>query len=357
MSKKRKRPNHTTPGASNKATGTHAGDRVWELGVFLDKSITPPAFLLRPWLRTGHVWLAYAPAGIGKTFFALNVAYAVASGGRFLEWTAPGPRPVLYVDGEMETWEMQARLRGIHEAAKRDGNGDPDAARLKLQGFAATYQDPGSPFPDLATEEGRRTLLRLARGKALVVIDNLTTTMRSGDENEAASWAPMQDTLVELRKTGTACLLIHHANKTGDQRGTSAKDVILNGKIKLDRPKDASPAGAAFVVTWEKARSLVGGDRVPIHAALTEDHAGVPAWEHVALDNGPHETLWRLVRSGEYATQKALADAMSVSGPRITQLKKEAEERGIFTLKDFDFYLSEARSRQSEFSLEFAGGD
>ena len=45
--------------------------------------------------------MVYAKRGVGKTHFALGVAYAVAAGAKFLSWQAETPRKVLYIDGEM----------------------------------------------------------------------------------------------------------------------------------------------------------------------------------------------------------------------------------------------------------------
>ncbi|MEW5772984.1 MAG: AAA family ATPase [Thermodesulfobacteriota bacterium] len=323
------------------------GSKVWSLGQFLREPIHPPPSLLSPWLRAGNQWLVYAEAGLGKTFFALNVAYAVASGGAFLNWTAPAPHSVLYVDGEMETWEMQARLRGIHKAAARDGIGNLEEAGRHFHGYCATYQEPGKAFPDLATQEGLAVLLEKAKRKALVVIDNLTTTMRSGDENEAAYWTAMSEALLELRKRGTAVLLVHHENKSGDQRGTSAKDVTLNGKIRLARPVDhAEASGASFVIQWPKARGLTGPDRAQVQATLTQGDASLPRWEHIVFDASRHQELVRLAKSGEYSTQAQIAQAMDVAPSYVTKLKTEAIGFGLFTSHQFQAWLRTAGELQ-----------
>ena len=47
-------------------------------------------------------------AGIGQGFFALGMAWAVASGGSFLGWRAPRSQRVLHVDGELA--ELRERL-------------------------------------------------------------------------------------------------------------------------------------------------------------------------------------------------------------------------------------------------------
>ena len=57
--------------------------------------------------------MVYAPRGIGKTFFALETACAVASGQTFLGWKPPKPSKVLYLDGEMPAADFQQRMKAI----------------------------------------------------------------------------------------------------------------------------------------------------------------------------------------------------------------------------------------------------
>ena len=63
--------------------------------------------------------MIYSPRGVGKTLLGLSVGYAVASGDNFLGWSAPEPRRVLYIDGEMIAAEMQHRLAAIIAGFKR----------------------------------------------------------------------------------------------------------------------------------------------------------------------------------------------------------------------------------------------
>ena len=281
--------------------GSKIGLKVWTAQRLLSEDIPRPEPLLTPWLKERDQWMVYAAPGVGKTFFVLNAAFAVASGGAFLMWKSPRPKRVLYVDGEMESYDMQDRLRGIVEAAKRNDNGDTVKGLTNFFGWAATYQAVGKKFPDLAKESGLRALLHKVKELRcdLVVIDNLTTTMMSGDPNEARFWTPMQNALVELRKRGIAVILVHHANKLGDQSGTAAKDVTLNGKMKLEQTGWASD-GASFQISWEKARGLHGKDIPPIQATLDADELGLPKWEHSTLEHRAYE-LVRLAESGDFS--------------------------------------------------------
>jgi len=58
---------------------------------FLSLEFPPRENLISPWLPSQGLAMVYAARGIGKTHFALGVAYAVASGGAFLGWQAPRP--------------------------------------------------------------------------------------------------------------------------------------------------------------------------------------------------------------------------------------------------------------------------
>src|SRR5260370_2715332 len=69
----------------------------------------PP--LLDPILSSNTLALLYGPRGLGKSFVALGIAWAAASGGSFLGWRANRPHRVLYVDGEMAAGDLRRRLQ------------------------------------------------------------------------------------------------------------------------------------------------------------------------------------------------------------------------------------------------------
>ena len=84
-----------------------------DMGEFLSMSIPERGLLLSPVLPVQGIGILYAPRGIGKTFVALSVAVAVASGGAVFDWRAPTPKRTLYVDGEMPATAMQSRLAAL----------------------------------------------------------------------------------------------------------------------------------------------------------------------------------------------------------------------------------------------------
>ena len=106
--------------------------------------------ILSPFLWSQGLVLLYAKRGVGKTHIALGIAYAVASGGSFLKWSAQEPKKVLYIDGEMPAFSMQERLRKLPaEDQKKPAPGFLNFITPDLQEKA---------MPNLSTEEGRAAI-------------------------------------------------------------------------------------------------------------------------------------------------------------------------------------------------------
>lgn len=248
----------------------------------------PRTELLSPWLHAQDLVMVFASRGIGKTHFALALAYAVAGGGVFTKWAAPTPRKVLYLDGELPGVTMQERLL-MHCP-------DAEPAPGYLRVFTPDLLPDGRPLPDLSTFAGQEEIEPLIEpDTALIVIDNLSAWCRAGRENEAESWLPVADWILSLRRRGLAVILVHHAGKGGQQRGTSKREDLLDVVIGLSRPQDYQPnQGAVFVAEFTKARALTGDDAESIELQLggTSERA---------------EWAWRTVEASTYDRVVALA--------------------------------------------------
>jgi hypothetical protein len=174
---------------------------------FLQMHLPERKILLEPWLPSQGLAMVYAPRGIGKTFFSLNAAYAVASGGEFLGWKAPTPQRVLYIDGEMPANVMQQRLIDI--IRQHTAEAAPDFFQIVTPDL-----QPLSMTPNLSSFEGQALIEPLLEDVALVVVDNISTLCRGGDENDAASWEAVQGWALRLRSRGISVLFVHHAGKS-----------------------------------------------------------------------------------------------------------------------------------------------
>jgi putative DNA primase/helicase len=282
---------------------------------FIALEIPPRELVLAPWLPVKGLAMIFARTGVGKTYLALEASYTAAAGANFLGWQAPMPRKVLYVDGEMPAVALQERIVAI--ARRYDAEPPPDGFRI----LSADLHESG--LPDLATEEGQDALLEHLGDAELVVLDNLSTLFRSGKENEAESWAAVQPFLLKLRFEGRAVLLVHHAGKGGDQRGTSKRLDVLDSVLRLDRPNDYDAAqGARFIVTYDKARGFYGPEAEPFEAWLDPASA---CWRRQSVRDARDDEIRDLVAEGRSGRQIARELGMSSAtvARKIARLKED----------------------------------
>ena len=69
------------------------------------------------------------------------------------------------------------------------------------------------------------------------MLDNLSTLVNGGRENDAESWDEMQGWLLQLRRRGVTVL--SSTTRVGRKaRGTSKREDMLDTVINLKRPED-----------------------------------------------------------------------------------------------------------------------
>jgi hypothetical protein len=230
---------------------------------FVQREFPPRENLLNPWLAAKGLAMVFAPRGVGKTHFALGVAYAAASGGGFMKWQATRPCKVLLLDGEMPPAVLQERLLNIIA----NNEAEPPPGHLMMLPFDM-WEDGG---PDLGSEEGQQQLEPHLGDAELIIVDNISTLCRTGKENEAEGWGVIQAWALRQRRKGRSVLFIHHAGKGGDQRGTSKREDVLDTVIRLSHPEDYDPTdGARFLVTFTKSRGIFGADVEPFEAKMQD---------------------------------------------------------------------------------------
>ena len=309
-------PTHAHPDAEPPRRPLRALD-VHELAATQFRQREP---LLAPWLHSQDLCMVFAGRGIGKTHFSLAVAYAVATGGKFLDWQAQQPAKVLYLDGELPGDVLKGRL-ALHVP-----NVEPAPGFLRI--FTPDLPElDGRALPDLATPSGQAEIDSLIEDDtALVIVDNLSAWARSGRENEAESWHPVATWILGLRRRGIAVILVHHAGKSGLQRGTSKKEDLLDVVIGLSRPKDyEANQGAEFIAEFTKARHLMGDDAASLHIALKEsDQRALWTWKTVEAST--YERVLLLTADGMKPNE--IAAELEMNKSTVSRHLRTARERG-----------------------------
>lgn len=240
--------------------------RALSVAELLTMEIVKPSMILNPIIPYKGLCMLYAARGIGKTFLSLSMAYAIASGISMLEgrWNAPGARKVLLVDGEMPLFTLQERMLKMIPA-------EADKGLLGRNLRLLSQDDQEFGIPDLVTPKGQALLEEHLDGVELVIFDNISSLFRSYKENDADSWSPIQEWLLYLRRLNISVLLVHHANKGGDQRGTSRKEDVLDTSIMLKLPQGYSPEeGVNFEVHYTKHRHFFGDEARPFSAQVSK---------------------------------------------------------------------------------------
>jgi DNA-binding transcriptional ArsR family regulator len=297
--------------------------RAYDVHELAGMTFKPRDPLLGPWLHTQDLCMLFAGRGIGKTHFALSVAYAVAGGGRFIRWQAPAARKVLYLDGELPGAVMQKRLL-MHCPAVAE----PAPGFFRV--FTPDLVPDGRTLPDLSTRDGQDLIDQMIEpDTALVVVDNLSAWARSGRENEAESWHPIAEWILALRRRGIAVLLVHHAGKGGQQRGTSKREDLLDVVIGLSRPRDYDPQkGAVFVVDFTKARNLMGEDAESLELELAGDEDRAE-WRWRTVESSTFDRVVDLANEGLRPNE--IAVELEVNKSTVSRHLRKARADGLIT--------------------------
>jgi hypothetical protein len=249
--------------------------------------------LMHPILSERLLGMIFGVRGMGKTFYSLGVAWAVSTGGKFLTYSADVASDVLVVDGEMPTAVLKNRFAQLALGDPREIR--PEDARLRVLA-ADMFPDP---LPSLATREGQRIVEDNLKSTKLLILDNVSTLFGSQVENDAEAWSPAQEWLLALRRSGVAVLLVHHAGKGGEQRGTSRREDILDLVVRLRVPGDhKATEGCRFEVSYTKSRGLIGAAVDPFEAALRIDDKGAAVWTTCDLGDKRNEQVRELLALG-----------------------------------------------------------
>jgi putative DNA primase/helicase len=286
----------------------------------LESTILERRTILAPILTDGALMMMYADRGTGKTYVAMSMSYAIATGSNVLGWTCAEPMPVLYVDGEMPMASLQVRLRGIAQGAPDAKMPEDDYFRI----LAADSHPDG--IPDLATPAGQQTIEDNLGPARVVILDNLST-LSGARENEGDDWLPIQRFLLQLRRKGIAVILVHHAGRNGTARGTSRREDTLDTIIRLKRPDDYEPdQGARFIISFEKARGFSGTDANPIEATLViGPETRMVSWTYGAPSD-KHAQAMEMFAMGK--TPRGMMEELEISKATAYRWYKEFRSSG-----------------------------
>lgn len=258
--------------------------------------------------------MVYARPGVGKSYFCLWLAAALAGDCDFLKWQSAGLASVLYVDGEMGLRELQERYT---ELCKNH----PSEMSKQNVTFLCPESFPNLIAPFINERQGQKFYSGLMTGRDVLILDNYCSLTRAGkNESDLQTWSDVQPWLTQLRAFGKCVILVHHAGKSGDQLGTSTKEFALDWCLNFYKPADyEDDQGARFNIRFTKGRFR--GD----------EKEGFTAWYQTF--NGVTEWTWRGAkesRRGQIEEMKAVGmndhDIAHALGISLFSVKKTLKE-------------------------------
>lgn len=282
-----------------------------KLGDFLSKKLPDREFIIQPCLPRQGLVMIFAKRGVGKTYFALFLACKIANGLNLFndKWRIGRKWKVLYIDGEMAANAMQERLKTFANDSCDNDNLSIITRDLQVDGI----------MPNLATEEGQQAIEHHVKEADVVIVDNLSTLVSCGKENEAASWDPVANWALRQRSCGKSIIFIHHAGKDNNQRGTSKKEDILDTVINLKHPSNYnSKEGARFEIHFEKSRGFAGEDAKPFEVKLhLNDNQA--SWEVFELEGLEEKRVVELASAGGLS-QRDIAHETGLSLSKVNRI-------------------------------------
>jgi putative DNA primase/helicase len=288
--------------------------RSLDLAELFALDLKPRGMVLEPIIPEKGLAMLYASRGTGKTHVALGIAYAVATGSAFLKWRAPRARRVLLVDGEMPAAALRERLQRISDGET------PTPATLRIMAGDLIEHGVGN----LASPAVQAELDPFLDGVELLILDNLSSLTATLRENDADGWSPIQQWLLRLRRRGISVLIVHHAGKGGEQRGTSRREDVLDTSISLRRPSEYAPAqGARFEVHVDKARGIYGEQAKPFEARLETSEGGA-VWTIKDVEEVDQARIAALLTAG--MTVRDIAEEVGISKSVVHRLKQRIEQ-------------------------------
>jgi hypothetical protein len=205
--------------------------------------------IIKDWLMEGDLGFVYAYRGSGKTWFVLSLSSALAKGSKCGPWQVLGQWPVLYIDGEMMSADIQERIKAL--------NGGKAPANLYVLNHEILYHKSELVL-NLASPTEQQLILQVCLKKKIrvLVLDNLGCLFSGVKENDADEWEKVLPWLLELRRYKIAVVIVHHTGVDASRmRGTTKREDPAGFSIRLDDKKeDFREAGACFITRFKKYR-------------------------------------------------------------------------------------------------------
>ena len=208
-----------------------------------------------------------------------------------MKWCIQKPVGVLYVDGEMPLSDYRERVSNFTDEV-------PEGSFITLS--HQSFYEKHEKDLDITCPQMQEAMIRLMDSKTelrLIIFDNLSSLAKIREDKSDDWREKCLPFLIVCRRRGVAVVLIHHTNKSGEQRGTGAREDHLDTSILLKPVASDDNDGAYFQVNFTKSRGVYGEEIEPFNAKLVKNLKGFLNWEIEDANINVKERLLKLIEN------------------------------------------------------------
>ena len=285
----------------------------------LDKR--PP--LLGKWMKQGDLGYLFAPRGAGKSWMAMLIGKSIAEGASLGDWErGEEAQAVFYFDAEMNLADVQERARKLCIESlnfKWLSN-----ERLFMQGGAGV---------NIASVEHQARLSAMLTDGSVFIIDNLSTAQLGMDENDNDSFDAIRDWLLSLRQRGITILIVHHAGRNGQMRGSSRREDMAHWIISLKDTSDDDRKAKSFTTSFIKVRNCPEREAPVLQWTLKDEGETISS---VCQPFSGPEALCALICEG-HTKATLIAEEMGVRPSTVSKWARKLADAGRITIKGREY--------------------
>jgi RecA-family ATPase len=202
---------------------------------------TPINYIIDKVISPGSVNVWAGKFGNGKTYVTLAAGVSVALGIDFLGMPTK-QTTVLFIDEESGDQRLSTRLAATLRGV--DGGEETLINFISLAGFNLLKRPGDAELLQSCIEQTQA---------GLVFIDALADIMLGGDENSVKDTQPVFAALRKIAEnTRAAIVLIHHTNKLGEYRGSSAIPGAIDSMLLIEKDEKTN------VITFKSIKNRDG---------------------------------------------------------------------------------------------------
>lgn len=269
----------------------------------------PLAYIVDDLILENSINVWYGKDGTKKTWSLYNLATCVASG---KPWLGFGVKPctVLIIDEESGEHRLADRMKSVMTSENANRYTTPIRS-VSMARF------------DLRNGDEELTLLIDVIeqvGAKLVIIDALVDVMLGGDENAVKDAQPVFANLrYATEVTGASFVIIHHANKAGSLRGSSAIAGALDSLVSVkseptsnlinfetEKLRDGKPIKWGAYADWSNGFAMTEADYQESQTITSSQQFALDFFE--SNPNATHADL--VAHAGGLYTDNTMRDAI-----------------------------------------------